>query len=299
MNDAVKMKSVCILVFIALSTPLFAEPASPGSFSSFSLESGAIDGYLIWLPPDWTTETSYPVILNLHSAAEVGGGVEKAAEIGAPAVIKKLGEEGMEILGERFIVLSPHLEETEYSAAQWYIYPETLLKLILLAVEEYHADASRIYVMGYSTGGTGTWGMIAGYPGVFAAAVPMCGYTYSVRGIPEVVPDYLVCGKTPLWIFHNVWDQTVPARHAIKAVEALEAAFSDPFLKLRHPLTGSNSFTIKEDSASLAGVPRIFSTYTINFHHHGMAYYNRQIYDWMLSHSNPKAMENLLEALEK
>ncbi len=37
------------------------------------------------------------------------------------------------------------------------------------------ADADRVYVFGGSMGGTGTWGLLSAYPGLFAAAMPVAG----------------------------------------------------------------------------------------------------------------------------
>ena len=37
------------------------------------------------------------------------------------------------------------------------------------------AEAERIYILGGSMGGTGTWSMLSAYPGLFAAAMPVAG----------------------------------------------------------------------------------------------------------------------------
>lgn len=50
-----------------------------------------------------------------------------------------------------------------------------LKRLIDTYVAEFDADAGRIYIFGGSMGGTGTWGMLSSYPGLFAAAMPVAG----------------------------------------------------------------------------------------------------------------------------
>lgn len=55
-------------------------------------------------------------------------------------------------------------------------------------------DRMRLYVCGLSMGGIGTWNLVANNPGVFAAAMPICGAT-----TPENAAGI---GATPLWAFH-------------------------------------------------------------------------------------------------
>jgi len=56
-------------------------------------------------------------------------------------------------------------------------------------------DANRIYIFGGSMGGTGTWGLVSAYPGLFAAAMPVAGNPS--RAVAENVaqtPVYAVMG---------------------------------------------------------------------------------------------------------
>ena len=51
----------------------------------------------------------------------------------------------------------------------------TLKSLIDYHVANGDVDARRIYILGGSMGGTGTWTMISSYPNLFAAAMPVAG----------------------------------------------------------------------------------------------------------------------------
>jgi len=51
---------------------------------------------------------------------------------------------------------------------------EIVRDIILLLMKKYSVDPNRIYIIGYSMGGTGTWEMILRNPDLFAAAVPIC-----------------------------------------------------------------------------------------------------------------------------
>lgn len=76
------------------------------------------------------------------------------------------------------------------------------LELIEQLIKEKSIDASRIYITGLSMGGFGTWDFIARKPNLFAAAIPMAGYSdpNQIQKIKEI----------PIWIFHGNQDQWNP-----------------------------------------------------------------------------------------
>ncbi len=66
----------------------------------------------------------------------------------------------------------------------------------------YPVDTNRLLVTGISLGGYGAWDFVVRYPGLFAAALPVCG------GVnPNKAEN---AAKTPLWIFHGERDGNVP-----------------------------------------------------------------------------------------
>jgi len=62
-------------------------------------------------------------------------------------------------------------------------------------------DVNRIYVMGLSMGGYGTWDAIQRRPNFFAAAVPICG------GGDKSMAKFLT--KIPIWSWHGDQDQVI------------------------------------------------------------------------------------------
>ena len=76
-------------------------------------------------------------------------------------------------------------------------------------------DADRVYIVGLSMGGYGAWEMIARYPGLFAAAVPVCG-----AGFPGLADRIK---HIPVWAFHGVLDDTVPVSGTRDMETALNA----------------------------------------------------------------------------
>ena len=77
-----------------------------------------------------------------------------------------------------------------------------VLEIIDSLLREFPIDAQRIYVMGQSMGGAGTWNILAGRPDFFAAAVICCGSVSTEKGAESL--------STPLWAFQGDSDQTVP-----------------------------------------------------------------------------------------
>ena len=89
-----------------------------------------------------------------------------------------------------------------------------LEKAFLLIEEmkaEFPIDDSRIYVLGSSGGGIGTWNAVVYRPDLFAAAIPVCGrFPYSPEQIDRIK-------DIPIWCFHGDADQLVDVEESRKA----------------------------------------------------------------------------------
>ena len=67
----------------------------------------------------------------------------------------------------------------------------------------FSVDDSRIYVLGSSGGGIGTWNAVVERPDLSAAAIPVCGrFPYAPEQI-EHIKDI------PIWCFHGDADQLI------------------------------------------------------------------------------------------
>lgn len=74
-------------------------------------------------------------------------------------------------------------------------------------------DTSRVFVTGLSMGGYGSWEAIGRWPGVFRAAVPICGGGDPLRVGPVT--------QIPVWAFHAADDSVVPVARSRQMIEAL------------------------------------------------------------------------------
>lgn len=85
--------------------------------------------------------------------------------------------------------------------------------LIFDLINLYPIDPNRIYIIGFSMGGSGTWDMITRYPNMFAAAIPL-------SGVSDTSKAYLL-KKMPIWAFHGENDKISPIRLNQEMVETI------------------------------------------------------------------------------
>jgi len=95
-----------------------------------------------------------------------------------------------------------------------------VLEVIDALLREFPIDERRIYAMGQSMGGAGTWNLIASRPDFFAAAVTCCGSISGDDGTGSI--------KTALWNFHGDADQTVPVLLSRDRIAARRKAGGHP-----------------------------------------------------------------------
>jgi predicted peptidase len=95
-----------------------------------------------------------------------------------------------------------------------------LVELIDQLKKDHPIDSHRVYVMGLSMGGFGTWEMISRWPERFAAAVPICG------GGDENEAKRIAA--MPVWAFHGAADWIVPTERSRSMIEAIRKAGGKP-----------------------------------------------------------------------
>ena len=230
------MKQFCAGFLILLLAPfshLDAQVPSPYSKEVFVGASDSLP-YRRLLPADFKTDKKYPLILFLHGAGERGADNEKQLTHGSSLFTSPVNRGAFPA-----IVLAPQCAAGDYWAQvavdrssypvgldfQYEKGPTRSLKLVMELLDSYrglpYVDSTRIYIMGLSMGGMGTFELLHRLPDVFAAAVPICG-----GGDPATVAAY--AGKIPLWIFHGAVDQVVAPEHSLRMVNALFEAGARP-----------------------------------------------------------------------
>lgn len=163
--------------------------------------------YLVYLPPDYEHQPTWPLVLFLHGSGERGNDLELVKTHGIPKLIAA----GQDF---PFLVVSPQCPDGQ----RWQVIE--LIALLDDVISRYKVDRQRVYITGYSMGGFGTWALAAQQPNRFAAIAPICG-----GGERYWVGDLT---KMPIWTFHGDQDDVVPLRRTQELVTHLESLGSAP-----------------------------------------------------------------------
>lgn len=131
--------------------------------------------------PSKQSSGKLPLLICLHGAGGKKISVERQLERSA----RVKGLSLVETAGKQLILLEPN------SAGNFD--PKTLSKMLDYVLKAYgEIDETRVYVMGHSMGGSGTWRWINESPERFAAAAP-CGFNVSDDGDLSRLTDL------PIW----------------------------------------------------------------------------------------------------
>jgi predicted peptidase len=219
--------------FILVAAMLFSSNANadPGSQTAQKLDAQRqiqMD-YLLYLPDDYESKESWPLMLFLHGAGERGNDLELVKKHGPP----KLAAAGKSF---PFIIVSPQCPQD----LSWE--PVELSTLLDSIAEKYKVDENRVYVTGLSMGGFGTWRLAAYSPERFAAIAPICG-----GGEPFWAKSYR---NLPTWVFHGALDSVVPLHRSEEMVAAMKKANVPPKFTV-YPDANHDSWTQTYDNPLL------------------------------------------------
>ena len=164
--------------------------------------------------PQIDGEQNLPVIIFLHGIGQRGSG----------GIVPTSGASGA-VARHYFaqvpaIVLLPQCRQGSYWSDP--VMDEMVMNALARTIEEFGADARRIYLIGVSMGGYGVWHFAAGYSKKFAALVSICGGS-SIRSGDRFDALARLVGKTPARLFHGADDRVVPVGESRQIAKALEA----------------------------------------------------------------------------
>lgn len=237
-------------VLYLLLSAFYTNAQDLGSFEKHWLaQSGDTLPYRILLPKEYDPAKKYPLVLFLHGRGESGNDNEKQLVHGARLFLQ-------DSVRTRYpaIVIFPQCPASSYwsnviatmegskTSKRTFRFIETgepslamrfVTTLTNLIIKNYPVDKARIYVMGLSMGGMGTFEIVRRMPGTFAAAVPICG------GASPATAALLT--KVKWWIFHGAKDDVVPPSFSEMMVAALRKAKASVKFTL-YPQVNHNSW---------------------------------------------------------
>ncbi len=204
-----------------------------GQAEHFSKENFILNNhelkYRFATPENYNPENDekYPLIIFLHGAGERGNDNERQLTY----IDQIFGSNDFRQKHKCFIIvpqcpkdkrwvevdwgLQSHLQPEEMSEPLW------LTSLLLIKITGmYPVDNQRIYVVGLSMGGYGTWDLISRFPETFAGAIPICG------GGDENFADKLT--NIGIWAFHGAKDKVVPVSRSRNMIAEIKKHGGNP-----------------------------------------------------------------------
>lgn len=178
--------------------------------------------YLIRYPQGYCADKQYPLLLFLHGAGTRGNDISMLQSNPFFTITDTYDE-------FPFLTIAP-----QCSSDTWFDCFETLIAFAEAMAFRPDIDPTRVYLIGASMGGYGTWQLAMSLPDLFAAIVPICG-----GGM------YWNAGRlknVPVWAFHGGQDDTVRVEESEKMVHAVQQAGGDAALTI-YPENGHDAWS--------------------------------------------------------
>jgi predicted peptidase len=209
--------------------------------------------YRLQVPNNYHKTNRYPLILFLHGSDERGDDNIKQLYIG----LNIFADEKRMDRYQCFIAAPQCPADMKWVDIDWkaekhamHVDPTPALAMAIELLDElqkeFSIDRRRLYLIGYSMGGFGTWEAIVRWPGMFAAAVPVCGGGDETKA-------RLIRG-TSIWAFHGALDNIVKVSRSRNMIDAVVKA---------------------------GDMPRYTEYPTINHYSWGIAFSDPHLFEWL------------------
>ncbi len=169
-------------------------------------------GYQVYAPPI-SGDEKLPVIIFLHGIRERGSGGFVPTTGAAVSLVQHY------LARIPAIVLLPQCREGSYWSDP--VMDAMVMNALAQTIEEFDADARRVYLIGVSMGGYGVWHFAAAHPKKFAALVSICGGS-SIPAGDRFDALAKQVSATPARLYHGADDRVVPVSESRQIVKALE-----------------------------------------------------------------------------
>lgn len=183
----------------------------------FTSSSGLKLPYRVLYPENFDVSKKYPLVLFLHGAGERGTDNNVQLKHGGAMFTNPVNRTKYPC-----IAIFPQCPQDLWWAGGINAPAETeagkaVKELLDSFLSGNNVDLKRIYIMGLSMGGRGTFYMIENFPEIFAAAIPVCGWA-------DISTLSNAAGKVKVRIFHGDADPVVSAENSRQAYKTLEKA---------------------------------------------------------------------------
>jgi predicted peptidase len=226
MKSRLFLASLCCALIACCST-------GGKDFSAYRKEKTSNLPYRILFPEQYDRSKTYPLILFLHGAGERGDDNESQLANGGSLFLK-------EEVRKKYpaIIVFPqcpddgwwgasNLDSDHFPTTIDFDYSRNIslalqsaIDLTKKIIKNERVDATRVYIMGLSMGGMGTFEAVYRNPDLFAAAIPICG-----GGDVKAYDDSVA--KVHFWIFHGAEDDVVDVNNSRKMFARLKELRAD------------------------------------------------------------------------
>ncbi|QNK03780.1 prolyl oligopeptidase family serine peptidase [Dyella telluris] len=215
--------------------------------------NGHRHAYQVFVPHGWSADRAWPVVLFLHGSGERGSDNEAQLNAGLPPWLKAHGADFPAV-----VVVPQAPDDTVWSGEV----ERAAMAALEQSIKTWHGDRSRLYLTGLSMGGYGAWQLAVDHPGMFAAAVVICGGVQSLDDMPELKVYGAPAGAgafdwvaqrvqpMPVWIFHGAADDQVPTEES-RAMDKALLKVGDPVRYTEYPGVGHGSWLRAYDEPEL------------------------------------------------
>ncbi len=163
--------------------------------------------YYLKYTPKTNNDEKMPLLIFMHGAGERGKA--DGSELDLVAVhgfFKDVAKHNKEF---PFMMVAPQCPKNEY----WGSFIESLNRFLDQIIYENNIDTNRIYLTGFSMGGTASWLWGVSSPWRFAAIVPVCG-----EGISWYAEKL---SNIPILAFHGDIDDIVSPHESLSMVSSI------------------------------------------------------------------------------
>lgn len=221
------MRILTLMLCMLLSTTFATKAQESFEKKEYISPRGDTLRYRLLTPKEMVNGEKYPLVLYLHGAGERGSENERQLIHGGQMWLNPVNRDNYPCY-----VLAPQCPLSGYWAynerpasfipAEMPVPEEpsdvfrTLSELLNLVMKQAEVDTDRIYVMGLSMGGMGTYDIVIRHPQLFAAAIPICGTVNPTR------LKVLKGSPTHFRIFHGDKDSVVTVEGSRTAYRTLK-----------------------------------------------------------------------------
>ena len=176
-------------------------------------------------PANHDSKKKYPLLVFLHGSG--GRGSDNQQQLLDANSIGALNKQQVFSKYESFVFIPQVASEERWVSVPWDTKEYELapisssMRMTFQALDRFikknrSIDRNRIYVMGLSMGGWGTWDAISRRPEFFAAAVPICGSGDPIQSSKLT--------NLPIWAWHGERDEVISVTGSQEMVRAIDEA---------------------------------------------------------------------------